>query len=581
MATYTNKYDLKKPAPSDFADVADLNNNMDIIDEVLDKKSNLTYCTCGTSASTSAKVATVITGTFELKTGVPVDVKFTYANTASAPTLNVGGTGAKTIKKYGTTAPSANMWQAGAIVRFIYDGTYWVMQNGTTATTTYYGVTKLNSSVNSTSTTEAATPSAVKQAYDKANTAIPSTQKAAANGVASLDAEGKIPSAQLPDIAGKRTCRFVVGTSTAGWTAADVDYLCDGTADDVEINAALRALPSTGGEIVILDGTYNINSPILIYKNCIFKGSNRDSTIFCRNYDSNNAVISVTGSPNSVLLEQFSVDGKNNTYTTNYYQGVSILPEGDYRGYVVQNVRVFNSGIGILVHDCLVRDCECTNNLKDGIDVYGKTSTIENNICFNNNNAGIYLQNLQGDSEWDEEGSFYRYDGITRTIISNNKCCLNRVGINAFDSYGITITNNFCNNNTREGIELYTWLDDTNGGVVENAVCMISNNQCVRNGSDGIYVTAGISPDIDNTYGIKLPVNIITSNFCSDNSRNAIYLGGDICASICSNNMCLVSKSGGSIEVEGENNLVANNVCNKNYVNNGATNNTFLNNKIC
>ena len=44
---------------------------------------------------------------------------------------------------------------------------------------------------------------------------------------------------------GKRVCRFVIGTSTAGWTAADCDYLCDGVDDNTEIQAALTAL--TGG----------------------------------------------------------------------------------------------------------------------------------------------------------------------------------------------------------------------------------------------------------------------------------------------------------------------------------------------
>lgn len=49
-----------------------------------------------------------------------------------------------------------------------------------------------------------------------------------------------------------KTCRFVVGTSTAGWTAADCDYLCDGTDDQVEINAAIQALPSAGGKLLFL-----------------------------------------------------------------------------------------------------------------------------------------------------------------------------------------------------------------------------------------------------------------------------------------------------------------------------------------
>lgn len=57
---------------------------------------------------------------------------------------------------------------------------------------------------------------------------------------------------------GTRCARIVIGTSTAGWVAKDCDYLCDGTADNVEIQAALDALPSTGGRIILLDGTYNI-----------------------------------------------------------------------------------------------------------------------------------------------------------------------------------------------------------------------------------------------------------------------------------------------------------------------------------
>ena len=50
----------------------------------------------------------------------------------------------------------------------------------------------------------------------------------------------------IPVSTKKRTARFVVGTSTAGWTAADCDYLCDGTADQTEINAAITALPCNG-----------------------------------------------------------------------------------------------------------------------------------------------------------------------------------------------------------------------------------------------------------------------------------------------------------------------------------------------
>ncbi len=69
------------------------------------------------------------------------------------------------------------------------------IRSGTTDQT---GVVQLNSAVDSTSTSLAATPSAVKQTYDLAAAAIPLSQKGVANGVATLDVNGFVPSSQLP-----------------------------------------------------------------------------------------------------------------------------------------------------------------------------------------------------------------------------------------------------------------------------------------------------------------------------------------------------------------------------------------------
>lgn len=43
-------------------------------------------------------------------------------------------------------------------------------------------------------------------------------------------------------------------------------YVCDGTADEVEINAALAALPSIGGTVLLAEGTYTIAAPIATAK---------------------------------------------------------------------------------------------------------------------------------------------------------------------------------------------------------------------------------------------------------------------------------------------------------------------------
>lgn len=76
------------------------------------------YGTCSTAAATAAKVATA-TG-FKLVSGTSVSIKFTYANTAASPTLNINSLGAKAVYVNGTRYA---YWAAGSTVTFVYDGT--------------------------------------------------------------------------------------------------------------------------------------------------------------------------------------------------------------------------------------------------------------------------------------------------------------------------------------------------------------------------------------------------------------------------------------------------------------------------
>ncbi|MBE7728091.1 MAG: hypothetical protein E7244_27990 [Enterocloster citroniae] len=84
------------------------------------------YGTSSTAAGTVAKVVSL--SNFELFTGARISVKFTYANTAASPTLNVNSTGAKAIYAKGTTIAAKYYWTAGSMVNFTYDGTRWVME---------------------------------------------------------------------------------------------------------------------------------------------------------------------------------------------------------------------------------------------------------------------------------------------------------------------------------------------------------------------------------------------------------------------------------------------------------------------
>ena len=86
------------------------------------KDGQMLYATCDTAAGTVAKVASLAAGSLSLKAGATVAVKFTYANTASSPTLNIAGTGAKAIYIQGVRDV---YWTDGATVTFTYDGINW------------------------------------------------------------------------------------------------------------------------------------------------------------------------------------------------------------------------------------------------------------------------------------------------------------------------------------------------------------------------------------------------------------------------------------------------------------------------
>jgi len=60
-----------------------------------------------------------------------------------------------------------------------------------------------------------------------------------------------------------RSATIVIAASdSSAKSKAQADYVCDGTADNVEIQAALDALPNTGGEIHLLDGTYQLAATV-------------------------------------------------------------------------------------------------------------------------------------------------------------------------------------------------------------------------------------------------------------------------------------------------------------------------------
>ena len=85
-------------------------------------RSRALVATCPTAAATAAKVAALASGSLSLADGASVTVVFAEANEAQAPTLDVGGTGARPILTQGSASA---YWAAGAAVALVYSGGAW------------------------------------------------------------------------------------------------------------------------------------------------------------------------------------------------------------------------------------------------------------------------------------------------------------------------------------------------------------------------------------------------------------------------------------------------------------------------
>ena len=229
---------------------------------------------------------------------------------------------------------------------------------------------------------------------------------------------------------GKRTCRFVVGTSAAGWTKDDCDYLCDGVADQVEINAAIQALPSGGGEIVILDGTYNITATIAMDKDNVKLSGNGNATVLKRMWNSSadEGVITITAANGGCCVENIFIDGNKSVYSSSYNNGIYLSSSSN--NTITGNTCNNNTNNGIYLSSSsnnTITGNTCNNNY-NGIELYSSSNnnTITGNTCNNNNNYGIYLASSSDNT------------------ITGNTCNNNNNGIYLYSSSNNTITGNTC-----------------------------------------------------------------------------------------------------------------------------------------
>lgn len=394
---------------------------------------------------------------------------------------------------------------------------------------TNYGHLKLSDSVSSSNSTSngcAATPKATKTAYDKAIEAYELANDKldanfVSNGYVGIDEVTTTLSDMWSDRGAPPTTITVSSSTSKHMLTAD--YYCNGTNDQTVIQQAIDALPSTGGKIVLLEGTYNISGTITIYnkKNVTLQGLGRN-VIFSATTSTSALYMIKVRSAIGVNIFDIDIDYTNNTsgdgtaiqlYTTNHT--------------VIERVKIQNSK-------------------GNGIEWYNSNYTRFSDISF------INVRQCVWDRESNHSSIFSRIviDTATNGIVLASSSTLNKI----CDCIVRTATDNGIKSDAA-----YTMINDNivygcGVGITANGNCSTVSGNNARDNDTGISVNGKMVNVSGNTV-LRADGSGNVSSYSS--SQYTILMGS-------SSANCLV---------------IGNIISGKNYTNNGASTNTFANNK--
>lgn len=262
-----------------------------------------------------------------------------------------------------------------------------------------------------------------------------------------------------------RTATLVVAANDSATTSkAQADYVCDGTDDHVQIQDALDALPATGGEVLLLDGTFNIEESIVLDSYQTLRGCGRNTiltTTTARLY-----FITATGSDGSekvgIFIADLCIDGAAIAETGIFW---TYVDSSKIWGIWVKDIPVWT---GIWLETCDLNEI-IGNTFRDSYNAIYLGGSSSNNIVSGNTSQG----HIMG------------------------------AGIEVYASYGNVISGNV---SLGDGVGI-----EVTGNGARN---IISGNVCQWNSYQGIYISADD--------------NIISGNICVGNSQEEDNLRANI-----------------------------------------------------
>lgn len=302
----------------------------------------------------------------------------------------------------------------------------------------------------------------------------------------------------------------------------NADYVCDGTDDQDQINAAISSLPEQGGSVYLREGTYVLSAGIDIAGSNVTVGGSGAGTVLKVQGGVNGTMTLVNAiNADSVALRDLIIDGNAGMNTEGSYKGVVLDRCSDS---TVSGVRVRDlKGVGVEIGSSYL-------------------VTVENSGIQDCASYGIMVNYSVGVSV---SGNIVQGCGDESVLLANSRDCTvqgNQVLYGGSHGVHLDLSNyNMIENNVLRGSE-------KNGLFLEMShYNAISGNQIFESGNWGIYLSSASDH------------NTVTGNSVSASGYDGIRTGESLGNSIISN-MVLGSGWAGMIVYDSDDTVVSGNV---------------------
>jgi len=347
----------------------------------------------------------------------------------------------------------------------------------------------------------------------------------------------------------------VAASDSSSQSKAAANYVCDGTDDQVEINNAISALPSYGGTVRLMEGTYRISGAINAVSNLVLEGCGWENTKLLMRYS--DSAIDLLGYDN-ITIRDIEIDGDNRAYVSGTNN--EIIDGTGNEDVTIEHIYIHDCGTAYGIELWNAKRLRILNskftrigNTADSDPISIQESedvTISGNYVYDN----VYEYRA---------GAIEVQDGSGKIIITNNHVSKSQGGLS------LTV-HNAGEHNTEfivadNIIEVYNVDLETNTGhIYPYGISMqgISDTPATR------YIITGniINANVDNhnavaNVGISVKYAngaVISSNIINniatnqENGNYGIYIGDNVANTTISSNLCMNCYYAG-IKLEGSN----------------------------